>query len=184
MTAGASQGDRERYLAAGMDGMISKPFDRQQLFDIIEKSLSDAPSVEQQDSVEEPEPTDQPILDLSDLLERLGGDREIASEILDVACEEFEPMLAALREAHARSDFERLGAASHALKSAAGNIGGKRAHDAAAELERCCRAGAQSSVDPAFTSVENEAACLQQALADWSAAPGDPQASDDTDQAA
>ena len=32
MTANAMAGDRERYLAVGMDGYVSKPIDRDQLF--------------------------------------------------------------------------------------------------------------------------------------------------------
>ena len=37
MTAHAIRGDRERFLAAGMDGYLSKPINRQTLFDVIEK---------------------------------------------------------------------------------------------------------------------------------------------------
>lgn len=40
MTAYAMSGDRERFLSAGMDDYISKPIDFQQLYDIIDKYLS------------------------------------------------------------------------------------------------------------------------------------------------
>jgi CheY-like chemotaxis protein len=42
MTAHALHGDRERCLSAGMDSYISKPIDRQQLFDTIEAVLGQA----------------------------------------------------------------------------------------------------------------------------------------------
>src|SRR5439155_10851975 len=37
MTAHARTGNRERCLGAGMDGYLSKPIDRQLLFDVVER---------------------------------------------------------------------------------------------------------------------------------------------------
>jgi signal transduction histidine kinase/FixJ family two-component response regulator len=37
LTANAMSGDQERYLAAGMNGYVSKPIDRQRLFEVIER---------------------------------------------------------------------------------------------------------------------------------------------------
>ena len=41
MTAHAMKGDREKYLQAGMDGYVSKPIRRQELFDAIEQLTSE-----------------------------------------------------------------------------------------------------------------------------------------------
>ena len=40
MTANAMKGDRERCLAAGMDGYVSKPIRDQELFATIEELVS------------------------------------------------------------------------------------------------------------------------------------------------
>ncbi len=45
MTAHALMGDRERFLDAGMDGYLSKPIDRLQLFEAVERDLPPAPPV-------------------------------------------------------------------------------------------------------------------------------------------
>jgi CheY-like chemotaxis protein len=42
VTAHAMQGDRERFLAAGMDGYISKPIGRAELVEIIASALASA----------------------------------------------------------------------------------------------------------------------------------------------
>jgi CheY-like chemotaxis protein len=41
MTANAMKGDRERYLAAGMDAYIAKPVDAGKLFETIESVMGD-----------------------------------------------------------------------------------------------------------------------------------------------
>jgi two-component system, sensor histidine kinase and response regulator len=55
MTAHAMRGDRERCLAAGMDGYVSKPINAEELFRVVEKVIS-APSVP-------PSPSDRHAID-------------------------------------------------------------------------------------------------------------------------
>ena len=43
MTAHAMKGDRERYLASGMDGYLSKPIDQATLFAAVEMSKPHRP---------------------------------------------------------------------------------------------------------------------------------------------
>jgi len=44
MTAHTLKGDRERCLAAGMDGYVSKPIDKRQLFETLDRLTTQSPA--------------------------------------------------------------------------------------------------------------------------------------------
>ena len=45
LTANTMQGDRERYLAAGMDGFLAKPYDKRTLLAAVESVLPKTPAI-------------------------------------------------------------------------------------------------------------------------------------------
>jgi len=54
--ASALVGDQEKYLAAGMDGYLSKPIRTSELFSLIEKTLGGKPKSEAADMTESLQP--------------------------------------------------------------------------------------------------------------------------------
>ena len=74
MTAHAMTGDRERCLAAGMDGYLAKPIDPKALFAEVEEGLNHRPA--------SPVRAKTDAIDHAELLHRLYGDEELAAEVV------------------------------------------------------------------------------------------------------
>ena len=162
MTAHAMKGDRERCMAAGMDGYLTKPIQTQELLDALETHLSRHDPVF---PAEEVAPAAlEPVFDAAAALERVGGDRELLSEIAGLFEGEYPQLLGALREAIARQDTPALERAAHTLKGAVGNFAASAAFAAAQELESIGRQGNTERASELLASLETEVGRLQKAL--------------------
>jgi len=106
-------------------------------------------------------------LDQQDLLDRLGGDTELAQELLTIFREEAPSMFAEVRRAVLAADAEALARAAHDLKGAAANVSATNVQALAERLEQLGRA---DSIPPAVAAVEHlEAAVarLDEAINHW-----------------
>ena len=115
MTAHAMSSDRERCLAAGMDGYLSKPIDPPMLFAVVEQDGDGGGGV--QTAVAGPVTFDEDAL-----RHRLSGDDELMTDVIRVFLEDLPVRLAAIKDAVTGRNADALRAAAHALKGAAGNL--------------------------------------------------------------
>ena len=123
MTAHAMTGDRERCLAAGMDGYLSKPIDPKLLFDVVEEGSGGARA--------------RPVVfDRRELVDRLAGDRELVAEMVEQFLQDCPAHLAAIASAIEQRDPELVRIAAHALKGAAATVAITAVFEAAQMLER------------------------------------------------
>ena len=102
MTAHAFKGDRERCLAAGMDGYIAKPMTSGEL-------LAELAAIDFTPPVEE-------VFNLTAALHRVDGDLAFLAELAAMLCEDAPGQVAEIRGAVEGNDAGRLQRAAHRLK--------------------------------------------------------------------
>ncbi len=168
MTAHAMTGDRERCLAGGMDGYVSKPIDPAILFATVEHDAAASPEAA------EPAPaTMASPIDRQALMTRVGGDEELFLEIIQLFLLDCPARVAAIKAAVEGEDPNEVRLAAHALKGSAGNLSATALTSAARTLERI---GAERRLDAApaaFRDLVAQAAFAMDVLRQWVPLPVD-----------
>ena len=139
MTAHASTSDRERCLAAGMDGFVTKPVQREELGRILAARLRrPAPSGP---AAPTPPAGANGRFSIDVMVARLDHDEEIAREIAGIFVESSKALYAELAGAIPQRDPDLVRARAHSIKGSAGNIGADALQELAAAMERAGRDG-------------------------------------------
>jgi CheY-like chemotaxis protein len=163
MTANAMPGDREAYLAAGMDGYVAKPIELQELA----AALGQAGLLAQQtDRADRTEPDR--VIDLNRLehLRAIQSDNQpsLVRELIDLFVADAPGHLAAIDEAVRAADAALLRRHAHRFLSATQNIGARRMSELCADIERLARAGDLALAAPLAQALAAERQQVQAAL--------------------
>src|SRR5208283_2126243 len=157
LTAHAMKGDRELCIAAGMDDYLHKPFNRQQLAEVLGRWLSPAKDVceaaeGQQEGSDGPvngagagsdkrknemHPIDIRAWNEIRSLDE-GGSEGLLHEFIDVYLKESLDVMETLREAMGQGDAARARAMAHKLKSSSAVIGAASLSGMLKDLEKFC----------------------------------------------
>ncbi|MEW6313816.1 MAG: response regulator [Pseudomonadota bacterium] len=193
LTAHAMSGDRERCLAVGMDGYVSKPLQPTELLNEMRRVLGQAvpapagsgvpqaavPVVAAGAAASQPAPEEAPVgevfavFDYGEALARMGDSVELLQEIVKMFIEHHQQYIQDIRDAIASGDAYRVERAAHTLKGTVGNLSAHAAFAAARKLEQTGRMAALDQVPEEFAALEREMTRLLPVLEALLASPVD-----------
>lgn len=154
VTANAMQGDRERCLAAGMDEYLAKPVKLDELRAAMQRWVRSPASQAKRASVQVGD--ERRAFDPSQMLENIGGDRELFGQLVELFVERHDAMLADIKEALASGNALEVERAAHTLKGTAGNLCALDVAQAAGRLEAVGHLGALHDAPPVYAELELE----------------------------
>ncbi len=140
LTAHAMQGDRQRFLDAGMDDYITKPLNIDAIRTTLERWLnpkanktamaSSPPPIQSHPEVVEP-----PVFDKEGMMQRLMDDLPLAKMICESFCQDIPQQIELLKQQLIEGDIATATRQIHSIKGASANVGGEALRALAIEME-------------------------------------------------
>jgi signal transduction histidine kinase/CheY-like chemotaxis protein/HPt (histidine-containing phosphotransfer) domain-containing protein len=150
LTAQAMRDERERGIAAGMDGYIVKPFQARTLIAEIETVVAHAGGRRRvgdpvPDAEAEPASRAEPVFDRACALDRIGGDEQLMDELIGLFLEDVPVKRGMIKSALTSGDNQLLERHAHNLCGALLTLSARPAAQAARDLEDAARTGGPRS---------------------------------------
>ncbi len=162
MTANALEGDRERYLASGMNDYISKPVTLEQLKHslqkvILRRELTSSHRSKKMPANVENAPARPSSIDTAALRANLPeGEPDLLAELINLLKQETPKHLQAIREAIRQGDGEQLRKSAHTLKGSALTVGAVQLAELCKQMEARGKEGRLNGAEAGIASLEEE----------------------------
>ena len=173
MTAHAMRGDRDRCLAAGMDGYLSKPVNAQEMIGLVENLARGAVAVEQFTATTPASAETSPqaktvVFDPEEALTRCFNSKDMLREMIQCFLDEVEILFPQMRTALEKGNLVEVGNLGHRMKGTVVYLGAQPAKEAALRVERFCRTtgGTPAEAEDAINALEHECIVLKAALSE------------------
>jgi PAS domain S-box-containing protein len=173
LTAYSMTGDRERFLAAGFDEYLAKPFKLEQLNAVIQRLLP-GPRLEPSPAVQppevaaaDPETNGSVAIRWPEALKRAGGSKSLLREIVQLFLTDYPLRLHELQEAIARQDDATTRRSAHTLKGSLSLFEVAAATEAALRLEQMGRHHSFQGAEDALHLLREHLETLHPQLQAW-----------------
>jgi len=184
MTAHALKGDRERCLAAGMDAYLSKPIQREELIEIVERLAANSaaapmgtmkpqaehktqPMLAETQDRSLPVPSESSSVDVFDLDQAMiacVGDYGVVQDLVDCLFDEADSLVAKMRAGLDAGNADAVHRAAHRLKNTVAYLGAQPAAEATKRVEHLARDGDLPGTALAVEELIRQLALLKPAL--------------------
>ncbi|GIT93231.1 hypothetical protein JANAI62_37250 [Jannaschia pagri] len=159
MTANAIQGDRERYLASGMDEYVSKPISIPALQTAIKACFAGGPPDQTRPMLEQTPDDTAAQFDpsaITNLMEIIGGDAEAFAMLKQSFLDEAPKLLAQIKAGDTAGDAKMVRRAAHTLKSSANDFGALRLAQLCKSIEADAQRGSLTTLATTLPVLEAE----------------------------
>ena len=163
LTGNVAEEDKQRRIEAGMDGYVTKPFDMQALFQIIESHTHGGQQAAPAKSGLAGSAA-APVDVATYLARSTGGNEELAQSLVKSFLADAPKKISDIRFALAQKNPAKLATAAHAFKGAAAIFGAPQVVAAARNLEAMGKAGNPDGTEKEFQTLESEFARLNSEL--------------------
>ncbi|MGA1824736.1 MAG: response regulator [bacterium] len=161
MTAHAMKGDREKCINMGMNDYATKPIQPNELAKTIAKWLNMNAASNQETKEEKPKGK-AVVFDRADFLERLDGDEEFLTELLEEFIEITPELINSIKEAIEKEDMIQARRDAHTLKGASANVSALALREAALQMENSIKNNELDKITERQTRINQEFEKLKQ----------------------
>ncbi|THB69002.1 MAG: response regulator [Desulfovibrio sp.] len=177
LTAHAMSGDRDRFLASGMNEYVAKPLSIDELGAAMDRVLSESDggdgleaSGRDVDQERQEQDSDVSVLNWEKTLARLRGDAPFLGELYQTFLSDLDARLRRFQEALHNRDFRTLQKLAHSLKGAASTIDAGQVREKALAVETSARNDDLDSARAEFSRLSRAVEQLREVIAEWLAA--------------